>query len=139
GLGWLIGQRVHKVLLQVTGIELGGLFIKSEEVREGFEREGVFVGPMLVDGGFADAGAPGDRVHAGGIHAALNEQFDGGIKHFAVGLRASCPGHSYNCIRENRYAPALRNAVPIRQSAIVSTVNPNWMFAISAPRMASTP
>src|SRR6185437_7409859 len=139
GLGWLVGEGIHKILLQVTRIEAGSLFIKSKEVRKGFKRQRVFVRPVFVDGGFADAGAASDCVHTGGANAAFDKQFDGCIEDFTVGLDASCPGHGYNWIREKRYAPAVRNAVPMRQSAIVSTVNPNWMLEMSAPRMASTP
>ena len=47
--------------------------IEALQIHHHFHAEGVLVGPMFIDGGFADAGFGGDGVHAGGVDAAVGE------------------------------------------------------------------
>jgi hypothetical protein len=58
-----------------------------------FQAECILVGPVFVDGSFADSGRFRNRIHAGRIDAALRKQLERPIQNLIMSARASLAGH----------------------------------------------
>ena len=74
-LRWLMVEDRQEIRPQIAGLDASGRAAPAMHPHHHLEAERVLVRPVLVDRRLADAGRLGDRVHAGGVDAALGEQF----------------------------------------------------------------
>ncbi len=88
-----VAQRRDQFFAEASVLYRWGLFVEAVKPNENLHGQGVFIGPMLVNRGFADAGARGDGVHAGGVNSLLGKKANGSFEDFDVGFFAARSGH----------------------------------------------
>src|SRR6185312_5433072 len=88
-----IAESGDQIFAHVSVQDRFQLFIQAIEPNENLHGERVFIGPMFINCGFADAGARGDGVHAGGVNSLLGKKVNGSFENFLVRLFTARSGH----------------------------------------------
>jgi hypothetical protein len=89
-----VDEITDQVSFQVAGVDIGRAFVELVDMDQDFHAQGILVRPMLVDGGFADAGSGSNGIHAGGVNSVFREQFESAFENLLVRALAEAAGTS---------------------------------------------
>ena len=82
-----------QILAQVARVRVLRVPVKAVHHQHYVDEQDFLIGPVVVDGRFAYPGTLRDRVHAGGINAALSKKLERGVKHSFMRLLTARPRH----------------------------------------------